>query len=258
MEDWLPPLQEGQPDVAWDRFLSRYRRLIFATVRHYTRDYDDGMEVFAHVCEKLRAEEMRRLRVRAEEVNPRARLTTWLVVVVRNAAIDWIRHRDGRHRLSTVAQGLSARQRRIFELVFLDRRTHVEAYEILRTSDSAALSFREFLGQLRDTYRAVSDGRRGQIMRELGPAGPPPAAASEPGSPIEAEERGKMLDEALGTLAAEERLAVELYVLEELPAERVASLLGWPNAKAVYNRVYRALAELRGQLGQRGIRKGDL
>ena len=32
MEDWLLPLQQGQPDVAWDRFLSRHRRLIFATI----------------------------------------------------------------------------------------------------------------------------------------------------------------------------------------------------------------------------------
>jgi DNA-directed RNA polymerase specialized sigma24 family protein len=258
MEDWLPPLQDGHPDVAWDRFLSRYRRLIFATIRHYTQDYDDGMEVFAHVCEKLRADDMRRLRRRAEEVDPRARLTTWLVVVVRNAAIDWIRHRDGRHRLSAIAQGLPERQRRIFELVFLERRTHVETYELLRTGDSGGLTFHDFLGELRETYRAVGDGRRGQILRELGPIPPPPANASEPGSPLEAEERRRMLDEALATLPAEERLAVQLYVLEELPAERVASMLGWPNAKAVYNRVYRALAELRGRLGDRGIRRGDL
>ena len=91
MEDWLLPLQQGQPDVAWDRFLSRYRRLIFASIRHYTQDYDDGMDLFAHVCEQLGADGMRRLRVRAEDPSPPAPA-----------------------------------------LVFLDRRSHVEAYELLR------------------------------------------------------------------------------------------------------------------------------
>ena len=161
MEDWLLPLQQGQPDVAWDRFLSRHRRLIFATIRHYTQDYDDGMELFAHLCGKLREDDMRRLRLRAEDPNPRAQFSTWLVAVVRHAAVDWFRHRDGRHRLSRLAQTLPAVQRRIFELVFVDRRSHVEAYETLRTEQAPALGFREFLAELRATYRAVAGGRRG-------------------------------------------------------------------------------------------------
>jgi CHAT domain-containing protein len=106
MEDWLLPLQQGRHQVAWDRFLSRHRKLIFASIRHYTHDYDEGMEVFAHVCEKLGADDMRLLRARAEDPNPRARFTTWLVVVVRHAAVDWFRHRDGRRRLSALAAGI--------------------------------------------------------------------------------------------------------------------------------------------------------
>jgi len=258
MEDWLPPLQDGQPDVAWDRFLSRYRRLIFASIRHFTQDYDDGMDVFAHVCEKLRADGMRRLRVRAEEKDPRAQLSTWLVAVVRNLVIDWFRHRDGRHRLSSIAQGLSPRRRRIFELVFLERRSHVEAYELLRSNDPDGLTFGEFLGELRETYRSAGDGRRGQLLRELGPAPPPPPGSNDPPSQIEAADRHRLLGQALGGLAPEDRVAVELYVLEDLPAERVAAILGLPNAKAVYNRVYRALAHLRERLEQVGVRKGDL
>ena len=47
----------------------------------------------------------------------------------------------------------------------------------------------------------------------------------------------------------EDRVAGELYVIEELPAAQVAQILGLANAKAVYNRVYRALAAmLRGGL----------
>ena len=190
-------------------------------------------------------------------LNPRAQFSTWLVAVVRHAAVDWFRHRDGRHRLSQLAQTLPAVQRRIFELVFLDRRSHVEAYETLRTEQAPALGFREFLAELRATYRAVAGGRRGHVLRELG--GPPPdAAPDDPHDPIELPERRERLQAALGSLEPEDRLAAELYVIEGLPAEQVAGVLGLANAKAVYNRVYRILADLRARLEQLGIRPGDL
>ncbi len=62
MDDWVAELQQGRFDAAWDLFLDRYRRLIFAAIRHYAQDYDDVMDVFARVCEALRADESRRLR----------------------------------------------------------------------------------------------------------------------------------------------------------------------------------------------------
>lgn len=258
MEEWLPPLQQGQTEVAWDRFLSRYRRLIFASIRHYTQDYDDGMDLFAHVCEQLRADGMRRLRARAEDPTPRARLSSWLVAVVRHLVADWFRHRDGRRRLSAVARDLAPLRRRIFELVFVERRSHGECYEMLRSAEEPGLGYREFLAELRETYRSASGGRRGQLMRLLGP--PPPLTPEEddPPSPVETAERTDRLRRALGTLPEADRLAVELYLIEDLPADQVAGILGLPNAKAVYNRVYRALAALRVCLEQAGIRAGDL
>lgn len=256
MEDWLLPLQQGQPEVAWDRFISRHRRLIFAAIRHYTQDYDDGMELFAHLCEKLREGDMRRLRTRAEDPSPRAQFSTWLVAVVRHAAVDWFRHRDGRHRLSQVAQELPSRQRRIFELVFLDRRSHSEAFELL-SQEHPGLGFRAFLAELRATYHAVVQGRRGLLLRELGPP-PPDSSADDPHHPIESAERRERLQAALDSLAPEDRLTAELYVIDGLPAGEVAKVLGLPNPKAVYNRVYRILAELRAGLERSGIRRGDL
>ncbi len=70
MEGWAAELVSGRPDAAWDAFVDRYRRLIFAAIRHYAQDYDDVMDV------------------------------TWLVTVVRHLTVDWFRHRDVRRRLS--------------------------------------------------------------------------------------------------------------------------------------------------------------
>ena len=55
MDDWMIELRRGDSDPAWDLFLGRYRRLIFATIRHYAQDYDDVMDVFARVCERCPA-----------------------------------------------------------------------------------------------------------------------------------------------------------------------------------------------------------
>jgi DNA-directed RNA polymerase specialized sigma subunit, sigma24 homolog len=148
-------------------------------------------------------------------------------------------------------------QRRIFELVFLEGRSHVETYELLNTREGAGLTFREFNAQLRETYRVVGKGRE-PLLRDLGPGPPVQLTAVDPSQPGEVAERSQRLQEALAQLPPEDRLAVELYLLQEVPAEQVARILGLPNAKAVYNRVYRALADLRAWLAKAGIRPGDL
>src|SRR6059036_1693843 len=214
MEGWAAELVSGRPDAAWDAFVDRYRRLIFAAIRHYAQDYDDVMDVFARVCEALREGDLRRLRAYAAQPDHRARFSTWLVTVVRHLTVDWFRHRDGRRRLSVVAAALPPLRSRIFEHVFLDQRSHIEAYELIRAREAPALSFKEFLGELRATYNAVTDGRRGRVLGELG--GTPPAeeasAASSPGDVADTRAR---LEHALGLLSAEDRAAVELYVVEE-------------------------------------------
>ena len=47
-----------------------------------------------------------------------------------------------------------------------------------------------------------------------------------------------------------------MYVVDQLPAAEVARIMGLPNAKAVYNHVYRALAVVKERLERAGIRRG--
>ena len=133
----------------------------------------------------------------------------------------------------------------------------MEAYELLRTRDGRELQFGEFLREVHATYRALSDGRKGRVMRELvGPFLPDPDPAIEaPQSPSDTAER---LRDALASLSPADRLAVQLFVIDELPAADVARIVGWPNAKKVYNRVYRALAAIRADFERQGIGLGDL
>jgi RNA polymerase sigma factor (sigma-70 family) len=258
VEPWAERLVAGDPDAAWDLFVGRYRRLIFATIRHYTTDHDEVMDIFAQACQALRADDFARLRHYLDQSNHNARFSTWLVTVVRNLTVDWFRHRDGRSRLGVLATQLPPLRRGIFQRVFVQGYSHLETYELLRTTDHPDLSFREFLSELRATYQAVAASRRGPLMGELAV----PLPTHEDGLPEEdpavRAELGALLTKAFETLSPEERTAVRLYVVDDMPADQVAHVLGWPNAKAVYNRVYRALAALRTRLNQAGIREGAL
>jgi DNA-directed RNA polymerase specialized sigma24 family protein len=259
MDDWAVELQRGRAEAAWDRFLDRYRKLIFAAIRHYAEDYDDVMDVFARVCEALREDDFRRLRSYLAQAEHRARFSTWLVTVVRHLTIDWFRSQDGRRRVTAIAERLPPLQRRIFEHVFLQRRSHVETYELIRCTDAPEITFRQYLAELRATYHGVMDGRRGHVLRELS-SQPPPPAEIDVGAPVEvpSTEERQLLEQALNTLSTQDRLVLDLYVQNELPAENVATIVGLPNAKAVYNRVYRALADLRQHLEKVGFTREDL
>jgi DNA-directed RNA polymerase specialized sigma24 family protein len=65
------------------------------------------------------------------------------------------------------------------------------------------------------------------------------------------------INAALQTLPPDERLAVQLFVVDGIPAASVAKIVGWPNSKTVYNRVSRAVARLRPELERLGIDPED-
>jgi DNA-directed RNA polymerase specialized sigma24 family protein len=257
MDDWMAELRRGNSDAAWDLFIARYRRVIFAGIHHYARDPDDAMDIFAWVCEALREDDLYRLRRYAEQTGHKASASTWLVTVVRHLTVDWFRHRDGRRHLSLIAEDLPPLQRRIFELVYLDHHPYVEAYELIRTTAIPDLTFAQFLAELRATHETVTTGRHGRVVRAMVGRQPNVPSVQSP-STGETAERRAVLGDAVRALSTGERKAVDLYVIDGRPAGTVATMLGLPNAKAVYNRVYRALDVLRERLEKAGIRRGDL
>ena len=84
-------------------------------------------------------------------------------------------------------------------------------------------------------------------------ADPTPASDS-----VESAELVRRIAGALASYPDDVRLAVELFVVERLSAADVARAVGWPNEKAVYNRVRRTLAALRAAFERQGIGPRDL
>jgi RNA polymerase sigma factor (sigma-70 family) len=255
MEDWRVDLEAGRHDAAWDAFLSRYRRLVFATIRHYLHEPDDVMDAFTWICEGLRRDDLRRLKAYSAPSVHKARFTTWLVVVVRHLCIDWLRSRNGRPRPSLATTGMSDLHRSICEEVFGRRRSHAEAFEIVRSRDEPSLTFARFLKELAAVYRAVMP-RTGRLPQEL--AAPFfPEADGDPDRALAWRARAA-LEAAMKELPDADRVALEMYVVDGVPAADVARVLGLSNAKAVYNRVYRSLGALRERLESAGLGFDDL
>jgi RNA polymerase sigma factor (sigma-70 family) len=247
---WTTALVAGCDEEAWDLFLAQYRALIFATIRHCTKDNDDVMDAFASLCEALRKDDFARLRQCAARWDSHRPMSTWIVAVIRNLLIDQWRHRHGRQRPSAARESLPPMQQHIADYVFVRKHSHVEAYELLCSRDGLSLTFREFLRELGATYRSVPFERAGFEPAE--------AEVDPDEDPALVMDRHARLEEAMSILSAEDRVAVQLYVIEGMPAIDVARILGATGAKAVYNRVYRALSAIRAHLEKAGIRDGDL
>lgn len=256
MEPWLSTLTAGNAHAAWELFVARYRRLIVATIKRLVTDHDDVMDVFSVVCDALVADDFARLRSYADRAERRASVATWLVAVVRNLTIDWLRRRDGRPRF-TVPATLTPLQQQIYAAICGDGRSHVEAYETIRARTGSAMPFHEFLREVRATQRTApcpgDSAHRGRSHVSL-----PDDEAIEAPDPVETAESARRIADALSSQPDDVRLAVELFVVDRLPAAEVARTVGWRDAKAVYNRVYRALAALRAEFTSKGIGPRDL
>jgi RNA polymerase sigma factor (sigma-70 family) len=254
-EEWRAQLAAGDTKSAWDSFVTRYRRLIIGTIRRTVANKDDVAEVFAEVCAALSTDDMSLLQRHVEAGT--ARFSTWLVTVVHHRAVDWMRQQYGRRRVAP-PPGLTDLQRHIFQYVFGERRSHVETYEVIRQRVDGSLSFGSFLSAVSDTYKAL-ESVSGKAVTHYMPG--PPVSLEEEEAPgedaLHSAETGTRLASALKTLPPDERLAIQLFVIDELPADRVARIVRWPNAKAVYNRVYRALALVRKDLERQGFNRDD-
>ncbi len=77
---------------AWRTFILRHSNFIYGAIVRFTDDYDEKMAVYLHVLEKLREDGFARLR----RFGFQSKLSTWLTVVARRLALDFLRSRYGR------------------------------------------------------------------------------------------------------------------------------------------------------------------
>jgi len=256
VEPWRARLDDGDLQGAWDLFLLRYRRLILAVVRRLVERHDVA-EAYADVCSALAAANLARLRRYQWDSPRKARFSTWLVTVVHHLVVDRTRRETGRRRVAAPA-GLTPVQQAIFTLVFVQQRSHSEAFEALRSGPSEPLSFSSFLKNLADTYRIVETSRSRGAMHYFRAPMPPASMGGNADAGVISEELARRVATALQELSVEEQAAIQLYVVDGMAAVDVARTLGLPTAKTVYNRAYRGLKRLRSLLQKDGFDPADL
>ncbi len=253
-------------DAAWAAFLAEQAPLILQVVRLFERDADEVQDGFLFVCERLRRDDLRRIREFREE-GP-ASFETWLRAVVRRLCLDWRRHRDGRFRLPRAVARLPDLDQEVFRALHLRGLSENEAFHTLKalwpalTRDGLAEAARRVARAVDGRFSWLLLVRRPRLLSiSSAPPGADPAGAEAglvdpqagPEADAEEHERSAALEACLALLPARDRLLVRLRFEQELSLEQVAKLAGLTGPSQVERQLKAALDALRAAMAARGF-----
>jgi len=244
----------------WHTFVDRYSGLIYSVIRRqlFAEDEDDVRTVFVDVLEAL-------YRGKLGEFRGRSALSTWLIVVARGFALDFLRRRDGRRKLPKGHDQLSAFEQQIFRLHYGEGLGFEAVIHTLAsmgqtaTADQIARAIlrieslfdARYLRRLEYDARAPSLGvASGRLLDFLMRTDMAREAARED-TPERAMDRARIEEEAararalLDTLSGEEREVVRLRYEEGWTAKRISDELGLGGQRRVYTILDRVLRHLR-------------
>ncbi|MEZ5424653.1 MAG: sigma factor-like helix-turn-helix DNA-binding protein [Pyrinomonadaceae bacterium] len=259
-DDELLKLFRREPDRAWNLFIKRYADHIYTQIRSLGFDYDEAMDRFVYVCEKLSENDFRRL-LAVDHTGERGELIPWLRTVVKNLCINWAWSKEGRRRLFKSIEDLPPAEQKIFELYFWRGFSADEIYEQMRLDGQPDLKFISVLDSLERIFRALgrqnlwrlfcSLARRtgedslDQIEEETGLQPADERADAE--ETLLQKETVRRVNRALENLSTEERIAVRLHYVEKLTIGEVARLRR-SSEREIKNALKTALRKLRREL----------
>jgi RNA polymerase sigma factor (sigma-70 family) len=256
----LLALFRHRPRHAWNLFIERYADFIFSLLRRMGFDYDQAMDRFVYVCEKLCEQDFRRLRS-IRYAGSRGDLTPWLRQVVKRLCVNWAWSQDGRKRLLKRIAGLPSREQRIFELYFWSGLLPSEIHERLRL-EHESVELGEVYDALETIFAHLSQKKLWRLLSGLSRArytlsldefddktGLGFEPADENASPEEAllkREESDRISRALQSLTARERLVLKLRYDEMLAGGEIAKILRL-DEKAVAGALKAARIALKGE-----------
>jgi RNA polymerase sigma factor (sigma-70 family) len=264
--------------VTWSQFLDRYAGVVYRVAGLFADTYDDRMDLFLHACERLRAQQMRKLRSFRYRDDAPCRFSTWLSVVIRNLAVDWIRSREGRFRPFRSIASLPPEDQALFAYLLRDGLPLEEARQRLAQRDGIRLSQEDAARRAAAIQALLSPGQRWRLLARLasrrgpvpidpvaevactsGSGGTPLEAGAEasPESPMRSRDARRLFDAALAALAPRPRLAMMLRFRDGLAHEEAGRVMGIPGAEAE-SLALRGLDDLRERLRAHGVARPDL
>jgi DNA-directed RNA polymerase specialized sigma24 family protein len=151
-------LLQRDPHQGWPLFIKRHTPVLLALIRRGgISRYDDVMDVYVRVCERLTDDNCSRLVAYDPARGP---LAAWLAVVVRRVAVDWVRSRAGRRRHFGALERLTAFDRQVFELRYWHRCDAAETQGLLESKLGRPVAVDEVDDALTRVERALTPRHR--------------------------------------------------------------------------------------------------
>jgi DNA-directed RNA polymerase specialized sigma24 family protein len=254
LRQWLAE----EPERGWRAFIDGYTPTLLALIeRAGIVDRDETMEVYVQACERLAAHDYAALRRRDHSMGS---LRGWLAVIVKRAAVDWVRSRAGRRRIFAAIRDLDRFDQRLFQLFYWDGRRPTEAAELLGVEMKQQVTLDQVFRALERIDGALSARHRSELLsmvaRSRGAVSlegddeegalDPPAPGLDPEAELHARERNEQLARALAALPAEDAVIVSLKFVEGLTRPQIQRFLRLP--ELTEHRVRTIVATLRARL----------
>jgi RNA polymerase sigma factor (sigma-70 family) len=262
---------------AWEEFLDGFAGVLFRVVALFADTYDERMDLFLYLCDRLREDGMRRVRAFQRRAEAPCRFSTYLTVVAKNLAVDFLRSKEGRYRPFSRVASLDETDRLLFEYHLRDGASMEETRSLLEGRHGIRLSLEEasrragavgatlsanqrwkLLARLASRRRTLSiDPVEEAALRDDRPALPLPGPGGDPEQPLREREARRILQEALAAVGPRQRLALTLRFRDSLSAQEVARTLA-VSASQAEALIRDAVAEVRRRLAHSGVDRKDL
>ncbi len=259
----LLPLFHQKPELAWRIFIDRYGDYLFSFLRSLGFDYDQAMDRFVYVCEKLSEKHWHRLKT-VRYAGTYGELKPWLRQVVNRLCINWAWSEEGRKRLLKPIQRMGKREHRIFELFFWEGFSPTAVEERLRLEHFDNVTLAAVFDALEQIHEELSEKKIWRLISNLVRAQrtialedinggiyaglEPIDAAPNPEESLVQEERARTLSSALAVLSTQEMLLLQFRYDDGATDEQIAAILKLP-VPDVRKSLKAALAKLRTNLG---------
>jgi RNA polymerase sigma factor (sigma-70 family) len=256
----LEALRSPKARAGWVEFLNAYSPVLYQTARNCTSSNDDAADCYVNICEQLAHNQFRRLL----KFNPKgnASFVTWLRVVARNLCFDWHRKQFGRLRPFKSLQGLSSLELGIYHHRFVRGASPEETLANLEPF-FPGVSMAELLTVEGNIQRSLSSrqhwilsSRRAAFASVVAVAekqhetGTIEVADPHPDQEQQVAEKQEhaLLQKALMSLRAEERLLVQLRYEQDLSLDEIARLCRLGDAQRAHRKLAEILKRLRRRL----------
>lgn len=168
-------------DKAWETFVKTHGRLLFHVARTAQKGYDEAMDRYAYILDRLRADDFRRLRGYATREG--TQFSSWLGVVATRLCVDYHRQRYGRSDADAATDALETRRRLVdfisseIDLAIIEDTTTRDPESVVRVSElrralEGAVAELPNRDRLLITLRFSNDASAREIAEAMGFASP--------------------------------------------------------------------------------------